>query len=602
MDRSTLQDSAGPPGTEYTISTGGYNPTMSPSTDSVSTTEHSNMARPSVQVFRGDHDIRINDTFGDPCVPSFSTLSPRRNMEAVIQHPATLLCTQPIPRKAYFLNFPEDAYIMPAGPTLNFTMTDILVVLPNWFKNQQLATRFMNNGLTSAVHVAILREHRTMNLSESELTRLQDGCSDQYRRTMRQITPKWTKAGHRVSDNWNRQNLMVNQFRPDASHSSKPIAPPPVPFKELMFDIKKLPQGPDAGDLTRALDFALNNHKIGSHGEVEDFLFPDDIHVILNQIGYATITTDHFDVVVIFRYDRTIKDMAAIDRKHRLELESAGLPAPPLKRLHRADPKVSKLAAVHLKTANQTHSSSWKHESPQVQQALTQPYHLAVSGHQISNSQPSNSQRAALSPSQIRLTLAMAPNFNQVPYTNWYSQGSGALLGPENNHQLAFPSLGVSALGNLSSQNSSATVANSNGNVIDAGDEGFAYLPEVFLTPPDAKATIEGILERAQPQGAEELFLFEMKDVDALMAQHQNHDISALLAPFPGYGMGAVRPDKSNSYPSTQLQRECAEADDQSDFSALARAARFCREPKNFSLEYVVSDLDFVMMLQGILE
>jgi hypothetical protein len=593
MDRSTLQDVAGP-----TVSTGGYNPTMSPSTNGVPTSQPGNTVGSSVQVSSGVDDIRNNGVPEGHSMLPFSTLHPNQNMEAVIPHAEKFQSTQSTPRKVYLLELPEHTYIMPAGPTLNFTMADILVILPNWFKKQQMATRFMNNGLTSAVHVAILQEHRTMNLSERELTRSRDGCSDQYRRTMRQMTPKWTKAGYRVSDDWNRQDITVNQFLPDAARNVKLKATPPVPFKKLMSDMKKLPQGPDAGDLTRALEYALQNQKIGAHGEVVEFLFPNDIHIILNQIGYATITMDHFDAAVIFRYDQMIKNVAATGRRHRRELESAGVPAPPLKRLHRVDPKASKHAAVESNISNLTNSSSWKHEPPQTQHAPSlQPYPLADFGHQ-----PPISQHAALLPSQIRLTSSMLPNSSQVPYNNWYLQGSGALLEPENSQQMTLSSLRVPVMLSPSSQDSSAPVAERDGHIIDMGGEGFSKLPEPFHTSPGAEAAIEATLERTQLQRADELFLFDMEDIDALMAQHQDHNISALLTPFLEYGMGAIGPDNSYFHHPTQLLRECAEADDEGDFSALARAARFCRDPNNFSLEYGVGDLDFVAMLQGILE
>jgi hypothetical protein len=55
-----------------------------------------------------------------------------------------------------------------------------------------------------------------------------------------------------------------------------------------------------------------------------------------------------------------------------------------------------------------------------------------------------------------------------------------------------------------------------------------------------------------------------------------------------------------STHSPSELLRECAEADDPFDFSIIASAARWCRDPDNSASEYTVGDLDFVVGMQNI--
>jgi hypothetical protein len=217
-------------------------------------------------------------------------------------------------RLSVLTQFPEHAYVMPSGPHLSFTMADILVILPNWYKNTRIMARFMNNGFNSMIHAEILQEYRTLNTPEEGLGRFRDALSAQYRRTMRMIDPGWTKANHKEPNHWDKINLGVNNFSPDDAANPKFRAPAPIPFTALMAGITKLPQGYDAGDLTRALDFAVSHPK---KPDGSPWMFPTDIHAILGYIGYTRITDYHIDSA-FDRYQKTSKTTAA-ERKRPLE-------------------------------------------------------------------------------------------------------------------------------------------------------------------------------------------------------------------------------------------------------------------------------------------
>lgn len=238
------------------------------------------------------------------------------------------------PRASFLSEAPEHPFRIPAGPPVHFTLVDVLAVMLNWYPNQFFTTRFLNNGLNSSVHVAILQEYRDLTLSELEVHRAKDHISDRYRKTMRKIDSRWSKNKHRAPQGWDHRETTVNMFLPDASREPGWIYPAPIPFKTLCKGLKKLPQGADAGDLTRALTFAMKNNKTGPNGEHQEFMFPDDLHVILGAIGYTNITADHSDGAIVERYKLVVKAENVALNKRLRELEAAGEPAPLPKRRH----------------------------------------------------------------------------------------------------------------------------------------------------------------------------------------------------------------------------------------------------------------------------
>jgi hypothetical protein len=139
---------------------------------------------------------------------------------------------------------PESDYIMPNGPAINFTVADILVILPHWHKNLQICQRFQNDGLNSSVYMAILQEHRDIALVGTEVSRAKDAISDQYRKTMHMVDPKWRKAIYTAPDNWDPNTPSMHQFVPDSAREEGYNAPAPITFKSMVNGITKLPRAP----------------------------------------------------------------------------------------------------------------------------------------------------------------------------------------------------------------------------------------------------------------------------------------------------------------------------------------------------------------------
>ena len=223
-------------------------------------------------------------------------------------------------RSRFFLGIPLHDYILPEGGLINATIVDIIAILPQWFRNPVILQRFLNNGITSNIHFAILEEYRHLGLTSSDqLERFRDYLSDIYRKQMRiYFDPRWTKQNHRAPADWDAQALSIHGFVPETAVSGAPyVAPASIPFKDLAIGLKKLPEGTDAGDLTHALDYAMRNQKLDINGYATDFVFPEDIQLILSVIGRAPVTVDQTDGFIITRYRKMLRE-AELLRRRRL--------------------------------------------------------------------------------------------------------------------------------------------------------------------------------------------------------------------------------------------------------------------------------------------
>ncbi|KAJ8119050.1 hypothetical protein OPT61_g91 [Boeremia exigua] len=196
--------------------------------------------------------------------------------------------------KIFLRDLPAHCYTLPSVP-LNFTIVEILVFLPNWFKNKGVCARFLNNNLTSNVHFMILEEHRNIKFTnEFERDKARKTLADEYRKTMRMINSGWTKAKHVAPPKWDPMLLSMDGFSPDDVSVSGYRKPPSIPFSDLMAGIKKIPQGTNAGDLTRSIQYTIDNPG--------NYMFPDDLPNILNHIGRTQVTMFHTDRTIVRRY------------------------------------------------------------------------------------------------------------------------------------------------------------------------------------------------------------------------------------------------------------------------------------------------------------
>jgi hypothetical protein len=252
-----------------------------------------------------------------PMQPSASHAD--NNPEA-FQHPPVRLTVagtpaqeHPSSQTIFLRNLPAHSYILPSVP-LNFTMVEIIVFLPNLFKNKAIATRFSNNQISAPIHFAILDEHRNLGLpTEYEKDKARKTIADGYRRTMRTMDSTWTKAAHIVPPGWDSNSLAMGGFVPDEAVRRGYTGTTSIPFRDLIIGVKKLPEGTDAGDLTRAVIFTLHQPEV--------YLYPDDLPEILNYIGRTCVTTAHTDSAVVRRYTE-MKQKADHQKRYPTQLWS----------------------------------------------------------------------------------------------------------------------------------------------------------------------------------------------------------------------------------------------------------------------------------------
>lgn len=194
----------------------------------------------------------------------------------------------------FLRDLPSHCYVLPRV-TLNFTIVEILVFFPHWFKNKAICERLMNNDLTAQVHFMIMDEHRNLQLDDAhQQDRARGVLTGSYRKTMRSVFPGWTKAKHAAPVDWDPMSIAIGGFVPDDASLSGFRGPPAIPFRDLMRGVKKAPEGAHTGDLTRALMFALS--------VPETFMFPDDLANILVHVGRTQVTLAHTDRAIVRQY------------------------------------------------------------------------------------------------------------------------------------------------------------------------------------------------------------------------------------------------------------------------------------------------------------
>jgi hypothetical protein len=552
----------------------------------------------------------------------------------------------PVRRAAFLLDLEEHSYILPAGPRLQFTLVEIVALLPRWFGNTQIMTRFLNNKFNSLVHWAMIVEHRDLTLSDYEVDKARSGFSDQYRKAMRAADPLWKKALHQAPDDWDADDMSMNQFVPDAARVDGYVAPNPVPFKELAFDLKRLPQGYDAGDLTRALQFAMHNQKRGPNGEPTDFLFPDDIHVILGHIGYLNRMAEHTDGAAIQRYDLAISTKRVGQRITKDDNEGPNTTLPlsqtPKARKKPAMAQEQKASVYPQQQVSPEEAASRQNvshkrlpqEIPQQQYADQRAAIAQNSARQkwlpqtalYSTAPPQDSAGILNFPGSSSVDATVTPFDLQSPTAS----GSPARLESESVDMRPTASTKKRVLEHM------ARIVEQPGAASGAAlEQTGKYQPAKSMsTPPytpscnkisppifggdgySGYTSISQYAPSAQQMTAEEM--------EAMLASHQDTDFNALLTPptqpstdaifdaetaaiFGGHGtfesfLDVLMGPNTTHYSDMHYLVDCAEADNLEDKSDLARAARYCRDPVNFAQDYQVGHLQWIMDLIGVVE
>jgi len=205
-------------------------------------------------------------------------------------------------------------------------------MLPHLPWNYEVANRLCNNGFDSKIYQFILFEHRdyegknakwsTRHKAQQTLCAL-NTITKMFQGGMRmgpsldKKNPGWTRRNHPPPPStWNASDISMDGYQPAHITHSKPKDKPHTPSSiraiDLSKGLSKLPQGDDAGDLTRF--YAWAQHLFDTTHEV--VMFPRDLARYKQQSHWMP-TQAHSDPEVLRRWTAEYKEVVKGSRRGR---------------------------------------------------------------------------------------------------------------------------------------------------------------------------------------------------------------------------------------------------------------------------------------------
>ncbi|PSN70875.1 hypothetical protein BS50DRAFT_584451 [Corynespora cassiicola Philippines] len=282
----------------------------------------------------------------DPDAPvGARDLTPGSDIDADAIFPKEYVCLNNIPKYDYMYSGTEN---------ISFTMVEIIVFLPNLFHDASITERLLNNGLQTTVHSYILKNFRwnteriTQGLSTSTIKKNNS-------KAMKGRYGDWSVSSHVKPHDWDWMNISMNGFVPNwVLKGETQEYGSSIPFQTLIRGVKKLPEGYDSADLTRALRYTLENPRWDMNGQLVEYLFPDDLQNILNITGRTEVTMAHTDGQIIMRYREKMRHEIALARTIALG-EKPNTPQTPPK-----SPESNPVAIIGLSTYHTPYPESPK--------------------------------------------------------------------------------------------------------------------------------------------------------------------------------------------------------------------------------------------------
>ncbi|KAF2817153.1 uncharacterized protein BDZ99DRAFT_564944 [Mytilinidion resinicola] len=198
---------------------------------------------------------------------------------------------------------------------ISVTAVELIVLIPHSILSWPIANRLVQNGMTYKLHKYIARRHRAGSVLDGSASIDEIAAEDDklysvnsilhgYQHAMRAgPDPKnpmanWTHSRHSMlvsNNNFDPKNVSLSGVRTRAETHSKTYRPPKsIPLESLANDVLQLPQGADAADLTRAVEFAQQYPG--------RYFFPTDVEAVIRQVGRVVVTREHTDAACIRRW------------------------------------------------------------------------------------------------------------------------------------------------------------------------------------------------------------------------------------------------------------------------------------------------------------
>jgi hypothetical protein len=176
------------------------------------------------------------------------------------------------------------------------TAVELLTYLPQALKSWDTIDRFVSNGATNPILAHILNTNRAMPYGQITFNSLLRLMQNAVRTRPETRYQNWTVKKHVPPPGWNEQEkgVEVGGFRTPSEtnprkHKKWNERPESVPFKDLARGVACMPQGLDALDLTRCVEYHL------AHPE-EEWCYPEQFGELVEKLGGpAEVLEEHLD-------------------------------------------------------------------------------------------------------------------------------------------------------------------------------------------------------------------------------------------------------------------------------------------------------------------
>jgi hypothetical protein len=195
----------------------------------------------------------------------------------------------------------------------NMTAVELLTFFPNSVRCADVIYRLISNGGSPHAIWAIVNTQRDLSSEWG-----QNSCRQWMYDAMDKAGYKeWRFKAHKKFHEqrktpWDEANLDVAGFTTPGQIGRKATLPTDIPFKNLAVDVRHIPQGNDALDLTRMVEYCVQNPH-------DPWRYPRDYATLLGLVGGAApIGPEHIDRKAFKRWAGVVPPPPSLDREQLL--------------------------------------------------------------------------------------------------------------------------------------------------------------------------------------------------------------------------------------------------------------------------------------------
>ncbi|KAF1850671.1 uncharacterized protein K460DRAFT_267174, partial [Cucurbitaria berberidis CBS 394.84] len=198
--------------------------------------------------------------------------------------------------RGYGLGPAAPAESLPFPTNAHLTLVELVTFLPNSIRCADVIYRLISNGGTRQALWAIVNTQRDLPVELS-----QNCCGAWMYKSMKKAGYNgWTikthdrfHSGRKAT--WEESRLDVN-FRIPRQRKRESTQVPDIPFKALAVDVRIMPQGDDALDLTRMVQYCIQEPS-------NPWMYPRDYDALLGVLGGpAAVQKEHSDRAAFGRW------------------------------------------------------------------------------------------------------------------------------------------------------------------------------------------------------------------------------------------------------------------------------------------------------------